>query len=132
MVKHLPAMRETQVQPLGWEDALEKEMETHSSTVAWKIPWMEEAGRLQSMGHKESNTADQLHFHFYFSSQARSTLNFKKIQFELSFCHCSRSSFIQFSSVAQSCPTLCDPMNLSTPGPPVHHQLPEFTQIHVH
>ena len=39
---------------------------------------------------------------------------------------------IQFSSVAQSCPTLCDPMNLSTPGLPVHHQLPEFTQTHVH
>ena len=38
----------------------------------------------------------------------------------------------QFSSVAQSCPTLCDPMNRSTPGLPVHHQLPEFTQIHVH
>ena len=39
---------------------------------------------------------------------------------------------IQFSSVAQSCPTLCDPMNCSTPGLPVHHQLPEFTQTHVH
>ena len=39
---------------------------------------------------------------------------------------------VQFSSVAQSCPTLCDPMNLSTPGLPVHHQLPEFTQTHVH
>ena len=38
----------------------------------------------------------------------------------------------EFSSVAQSCPALCDPMNLSTPGLPVHHQLPEFTQIHVH
>ena len=38
---------------------------------------------------------------------------------------------IQFSSVAQSCPTLCDPMNCSTPGLPVHHQLPEFTQTHV-
>ena len=38
----------------------------------------------------------------------------------------------QFSSVAQSCPTLCNPMNLSTPGLPVHHQLPEFTQTHVH
>ena len=38
----------------------------------------------------------------------------------------------QFSSAAQSCPTLCDPMNRSTPGLPVHHQLPEFTQIHVH
>ena len=39
---------------------------------------------------------------------------------------------VQFSSVAQSCPTLCDPMNHSTPGLPVHHQLPEFTQTHVH
>ena len=39
--------------------------------------------------------------------------------------------YIQFSSVAQSCPTLCDPMNCSTPGLPVHHQLPEFTQTHV-
>ena len=41
-------------------------------------------------------------------------------------------SSVQFSSVAQSCPTLCDPMNRSTPGLPVHHQLLEFTQIHVH
>ena len=49
-VKHLPTMRETWVQPLGREDPLEKEMATHSSTVAWKIPWMEEPGRLQSMG----------------------------------------------------------------------------------
>ena len=39
---------------------------------------------------------------------------------------------VQFSSVAQVCPTLCDPMNRSTPGLPVHHQLPEFTQTHVH
>ena len=41
-------------------------------------------------------------------------------------------SSVQFSSVAQSCPTLCDPMNCSTPGLPVHHQLPEFTQTHIH
>jgi len=39
---------------------------------------------------------------------------------------------VQFSSIAQSCPTLCDPMNRSTPGLPIHHQLPEFTQTHVH
>ena len=45
---------------------------------------------------------------------------------------CSASLIIQFSSVAQSCPTLCDPMNRSTPGLPVHYQLPEFTQTHVH
>ena len=45
---------------------------------------------------------------------------------------CDFCFLIQFSSVAQSCPTLCDPMNRSTPGLPVHHQLPEFTQTHVH
>ena len=50
MVKRLPTMRETQVRSLDWEDPLEKEMATHSSTLAWKIPWMEERGRLQSMG----------------------------------------------------------------------------------
>ena len=50
MVKHLPAMWKNQVQSLGWEDPLEKEMATHSSTLAWKIPWTEEPGRLQSMG----------------------------------------------------------------------------------
>ena len=50
LVKKLPAMRETQVPSLGWEDPLEKEMETHSSPLAWKIPWSEEPGRLQSMG----------------------------------------------------------------------------------
>ena len=49
-LKHLPLMRETWVQSLGQEDPLEKEMATHSSTLAWKIPWMEEPGRLQSMG----------------------------------------------------------------------------------
>ena len=50
MVKHLPAMRETRVQSLGWEDPLEKEMAAHSSILAWKIPWTEEPGRLQSTG----------------------------------------------------------------------------------
>ena len=45
---------------------------------------------------------------------------------------CSTSFIIQFSSVAQSCPTLCDPMNCSTPGLPVYHQLPEFTQTYIH
>ena len=49
-VKRLPAMQETWVQSLGWEDPLEEEMATHSSTLAWKIPRMEESGRLQSMG----------------------------------------------------------------------------------
>ena len=50
MVKHLPAMRETQVRFLGWVDPVEREMAIHSSTLAWKIPWTEKADRLQSMG----------------------------------------------------------------------------------
>ena len=50
MVKHLPAMQETQVQSLGEEELLEKEMATHSSILSWKIPWTEKPGRLQSMG----------------------------------------------------------------------------------
>ena len=50
MVKRLPTMRETRVQSLGREDLLEKEMATHSSILAWKIPWMEKPGRLQSLG----------------------------------------------------------------------------------
>ena len=79
LVKNPPAMQETWVQPLDWEDPLEKGKATHSSILGWKIPWT-----------------------------------------------------IQFSSVAQLCPTLCYPMNRSTPGLPVHHQLPEFTQTHVH
>ena len=49
-VKHLPTMRETRVQSLGWEDLLEKEMATHSSILAWKTPWTEKAGSLQSTG----------------------------------------------------------------------------------
>ena len=57
-------------------------------------------------GRKESDTTERLHFHFHLITQ--------------------------FSSVAQLCPTLCDPMNRSTPGLPLHHQLPEFTQTHVH
>jgi len=50
MVKRLPTMQETWVPSLGGEDSLEKEMATYSSTLAWKIPWMEEPGRLQSVG----------------------------------------------------------------------------------
>ena len=50
MVKNPPAMQETQIWPLDWEDSLEKEMATHSSILDWRIPWTEEPGELQSMG----------------------------------------------------------------------------------
>ena len=61
MVKRLPTMWETRLESLGGEDPLEKEMATHSTTLAWKIPWVEEPGRLQSMG-LQSDTTELLHF----------------------------------------------------------------------
>ena len=60
MVKRLPAMRKTWVRFLGQEDPLEKEMAIHSSTLAWKIPWMDERDRLQSMGCKELDMTERL------------------------------------------------------------------------
>ena len=63
MVKCLPTVWEVWVRSLGLEDPLEKEMATHSSTLAWKIPWMEEPGRLQSMGSQRVGH-NRLHFHF--------------------------------------------------------------------
>ena len=53
--KNLSAMQETWVQFLGWEDSLEKEMATHSSILAWRVPWTEKPGRLQSMGLQKSD-----------------------------------------------------------------------------
>ena len=72
MVKNSPAMQETQLQSLSWEDPLEKGISTHSSILAWRIPWTEEPGRLQSMGsQKESDMTEQLTLqillHFLFS-----------------------------------------------------------------
>ena len=58
-----PAMQETQVWPLGWEEPLEKDMATHSRVLAWEIPWTEDPGELQSWGRKESDTAEQLSMH---------------------------------------------------------------------
>ena len=63
LVKNSPAMQETWVQPLGWEDPLEKEMATHSSTLAWKIPWTESLVGYSPWGHRESDMTP-LDFHF--------------------------------------------------------------------
>ena len=63
-LKRLPAMRETWVQSLGQEDSLEKEMATHSSVLAWRIPWTEEAGGLQSMGSQSRTQSDFNSLHF--------------------------------------------------------------------
>jgi len=55
--------QETPVRPLGWEDLLQKDMATQSSILAWEIPWTEESGGLQSRGHKQSDTTEQLRTH---------------------------------------------------------------------
>ena len=69
-IKRLPAMRETRVWSLGWEDPLEKGMATHSRILAWRIPWTEEPGGLHSpSSHKELHTTEQLtlsRFLFFF------------------------------------------------------------------
>ena len=61
--------------------------------------------------------------------ESKVTIPFRTLQTYWSY---NTQASVQFSSVAQSCPTLCNPMNCSTPGLPVHHQLPEFTQNHAH
>ena len=67
----MPAVHETWVLSQGWEDPLEKEMATHSSVLAWKIPWKEEPGGYSLWGHKESDTTEQLHIHLLQHSNKR-------------------------------------------------------------
>ena len=65
VVKNLPAVQETQVQSLGWDDPLEEEMTTHSNNLAWEIPWTEDPGELQSMGSQRvqcDQETEQQHF----------------------------------------------------------------------
>ena len=91
----------------GWNhlrSCLAVQMSAHFATLSW----------LSEVGHLCMASAGDLDFLTAHTAQV------------------SQASSVQFSSVAQSCPTLCDPMNCSTPGLPVHHQLPEFTQTHVH
>ena len=120
VVKNPPAIQETQVLSLGWEDSLEEAMATCSSILAWGIPWIEEPGGVQSLEVQSRTRLSDLH--------TRRGTKIPHVSGKLLM----RISSVQFSSVTQSCPILCDPMNCSTPGLPVHHQLLEFTQTHVH
>ena len=94
-------MRETRVRSLGWEDTLEKEMRTHSSTLASKIPWTEEPGR----GCKMSDTTERLHDTNMYGSRHISEF--------------SSSAAAAAAKSHQSCLTLCDPIDGSPPGSPV-------------
>ena len=85
-------------------------MAAHSSVLAWRIPGMAEHGGLLSMGsHRVGHDWS-----------------------DLAAAVAATTGSVQFSSVTQLCPTLCDPVNHSMPGLPVHHQFPEFTQTHAH
>ena len=154
LVKNPPAMQEMQAWSLGWKDPLEKEMTTHYSILAWKIPWTEEPGGVQSkglqrVGHNWVRVVPWNHTNLSYSS--RDQISKIKVsqdyivsgssRGESLLCSASRghqhslaydpfymSLSFQFS---HSCLTPCDPMDCSTPGFPVLHQLSEFTPTHV-
>ena len=109
MIKNLPIMQKIQVRSLNQEYLLEKGMATHSSILAWRIPETEEPGGWQFMWSQRVR-------HDWAHTLLVST----------------NIISVRFSSITQSCLTLWDPMNRSMPGLPVHHQLPEFTQTHIH
>ena len=104
-------MRETWVWSLGQEDPLEKETATHSSILAWRIPWAEEPGGLQSLGLKESDTTERLRFHFqrdmkesFFSAKMHSINIFLSFRYGLMRNCCLEL----FSSVQYSCSVVSD------------------------
>ena len=73
-------MQDTWVRSLGWEDPLEEGMVTHSSTLDWRIPWMEEPGGYSPWGYKESDTTEQLLFHFPLTAGATGNPGIQHLQ----------------------------------------------------
>ena len=105
----------------SYKAILEKEMATHSSVLAWRILGTGEPGGLPSLGLHRVGHDWSRRSRKQFNGSWRGNAPWAVIR-----------GIFQFSSVAQSCPTLCNSMNRSTPGLPVHHHLLEFTQTHVH
>ena len=143
-VKNLPAMRETWIRFLGWEDSLEKEMATHSSILAWRIPWTEDPGQatvhgVARVGHElatkptttiayvglETTTLSQILRCMPETAIATIPGHGQLLLNQTSLCCCC-------CSVTKSYPPLWDPMYCSTPGSSFLHCLPEFVHIHVH
>ena len=120
-------MPETWVRSLVWEDALEKKMGTHPSILAWRTPWTVACQTPLFMEFSRQEDWSGLPFLLQgiFPNQGLNLVS----------CIAGRCFTVwatQFSSIAQSWTTLCDPMHRCTPGLPVHHHLPEFTQTNVH
>ena len=109
MVKNPPAIQGIRVWSLGQEDPLEKGMATHSSILAWRIPWTELPGGYSPWNHKESDTTEQLTVSLSFFSHIH-----------VYTCACAK--------LLQQCMTLCDPMDYSPPGFSVHGKSTLFRQ----
>ena len=141
MVKNLPAMWETQVRSLGWEDPLKRRMATHSSILTWRIPWTEEPGAQQATIHGfwrvKHNwvTNTDTHTVIVFKNAGSQVLNSLEISIELLlwflilyFCY----EIFFFCSITKLSLTFCNPFSYSMPGFHILHYLPEPAQIHVH
>ena len=128
MVKRLPTMWVTQVQSLGWEDPLEKEMAPHSGTLAWKIPWTEEA-TIHWVAKSRTRLSNFTSLHFtssnsgsFLSCPSTSCQRWEWVAFQL---HVQGGTDWSYSAAAaaellQSCPTLSDPMDCSPSGSSFH------------
>ena len=112
MVKRLSTVQETWVRSLGWEDPLEKEMAIHSSTLAWKIPWTEEPGRLQSRGLQRVGHDWATFISFPFLQDGLCHTQVCCMYHSNIHLLYARQCYKHFEVlVAQSCPTLCNPMD---------------------
>ena len=131
MVRNLPAMQETWVGSLGWEDPLEEEMATYSSILAWRVPWIEEPGELQSAGSQRvghdwgTNTteAQSLPKRVLGSADWSPLLALlsRGLFFFFFFFGCTtEQTWSSVCTATQSCVTLCDPMDCSPPRSTVH------------
>ena len=125
-------MQETQVRSLGREDPLEKEMATHFNIFAWRIPWTEEPGGLQSMGSQRIRHGWAISTTVALSVAQRKTGSSHSASWLTSAAQRLNSLKREYCcSVSKSGPTLCDPMDCTTPGLPVSYHLPEFARVHV-
>ena len=132
MVKNLPAKQEMWIRSLGQEDSLEKEMTTHSSTLAWEIPWTEESGRLQSIGLQRVGhdlACPTITITIVFSRLLRTSrqqvCSFPGVLARMLDPMSQENALSQFTLacsclVAKLCPTLCDPMDCNLPGSSDH------------
>ena len=131
-VKRLSAMQEMWVRSLGWKDPLEKETAVHSNTLAWKIPWTEEPGRLQTMGLQSRTQLSDFTFTLKVCSEHLIPFKIFPLSFWpgfsfLSWHGCLAAAAAAAAKSLQSCPTLCDPID----GSPLGSSVPGILQARV-